>query len=431
MIKVMSNSELVKKIYNYLLNIEDEGLKNKFSRIILTLLEKGYFPGLAGIPVVKSRVSHIDGKNGVLTYRGYLAQELAEKCSYEDVCFLLLNEDLPLPDEQQRLRKEFIQNKEIEQKIAETIVSMDKNLHPMNALSAAVLLLQSADETALDVENHKRNLRKSIRLIAKFPTIIGTFRTKTPDFAADISFDSFAQYCLYCYNQKLAENEAWVDIFEKMLILHADHTMNNSTFSVRAVGSSWAGIYSSISSALNSLSGPLHGGANEQVITMLEEIGSPGNVEDYVDKKLEESEKIMGIGHRVYRTYDPRALFLKEKIIPKIFNKDDSAINDEVNPHLKKLYQVAQKLEEVTIDRLGSKNLYPNVDFWSGLVLRAMDIEPRYFTTIFALGRVMGWCSHWVEHMEVDNRIFRPTQLYDGFEQRDVLINPDEIKLED
>lgn len=427
----MSNSELIKKIYNYLLNIEDKKLKDKFSKIILTLLEKGYFPGLAGIPVVKSRVSHIDGENGILTYRGYLAQELAEKCSYEDVCFLLLNEDLPLPDEQQRLRKEFIKNKEIKQGIAEIIVKMNESLHPMNALSAAVLLLQSADKTTLDAENHKRNLSKSIRLMAKFPTIIATFRTKDPDFASDTSFNSFAQYCLYCFNQKLAQNEEWVDIFEELLILHADHTMNNSTFSVRAVGSSWAGIYSSISSALNSLSGPLHGGANERVIAMLEKIGSPENVEEYVNEKLEESEKIMGIGHRVYKTYDPRALFLKENIIPKIFDNDNSIMNKEVNPHLRKLYQVAQKLEKVTIDRLGSKDLYPNVDFWSGLVLRAMDIEPRYFTTIFALGRVMGWCSHWVEHMEVDNRIFRPTQLYDGFEKREILINPDEIKLED
>ena len=423
-----NNSRNIEKIYDFLKNIEDKELKEKYLKIILVLLEKGYFPGLAGIPVVKSRVSNIDGENGILTYRGYRIQELAEKCSYEDVSFLLLNEDLPLPEEQKQLRTQFLENKDIGQGTAETIASINNDLHPMNVLSSGVLMLQSLDKEPLEVENYNLNMKKSINLIAKFPTILGIFKSKDPDFAAGQTFDSFAEYILYCFSPELSEKEELVDMFDQFLILHADHTMNNSTFSARAVGSSQASIYSSISSAINSLSGPLHGGANERVIHMLEEIGSPENVEEYVDNKLEKGEKIMGVGHRVYRTYDPRAIYIKENILPRIFDGDNGVLKDRANDHLKQLHQVAQKLEEVVIDRLGSKKIYPNVDFWSGLVLRAMEIEPRYFTTLFALGRVMGWCAHYVEHMEVTNKIYRPTQLYDGFEEREVIISPQSMK---
>lgn len=199
--------------------------------------------------------------------------------------------------------------------------------------------------------------------------------------------------------------------------------MNNSTFSVRAVGSSKASIYASIASAINSLSGPLHGGANESVIEMLEEIGSVDDVPEYIDNKLFNKEKIMGIGHRVYKTYDPRSLFIKNNILPLIYGKDSII---EVDAELKKLYEIAKKVEKVVLNRLADKNIYPNVDFWSGLVLKAMDIEPKYFTTIFALGRIMGWVSHWVEHMEAKNRIFRPDQLYNGIGTRHILINPEE-----
>ncbi len=425
MVKKESN---LKEIYDHLFNIEDEEIRNKYSDIILTLLEKGYFPGLAGIPVVKSRVSYVDGEKGELTYRGYRVQELAEKCSYEDVCFLLLNEDLPLPEEQKKLREQFINNKDVGKAVARSIVTMDDNLHPMNMLSAGVLLLQTLDDNPHEVENYKQNLHKSINLIAKFPSLLGIFRSKDPDFARGKEFGSFAEYALHCFNPEMAEKEECVEIFEEMLILHADHTMNNSTFSARAVGSSQASIYASISSAINSLSGPLHGGANERVILMLEKIESPDKVEEYVERKLKNKEKIMGIGHRVYKTYDPRAIYIKENILPQIYGEDNQEKILDIDSELMDLYQKAKILEKVAIDRLGSKKLYPNVDFWSGLVLKALGIKPSYFTTIFALGRIMGWCSHYVEHMEVTSRIYRPTQLYDGFKPRKVLISPSKIK---
>lgn len=423
---MVKKKDVFKEIYQNLMDIEDEEKREKYTRIILTLLEKGYFPGLEGIPVVKSRVSYVDGEQGLLTYRGYKATELAEKCSYEDVCFLLLNEDLPLPEERKKLCARFMDNKEISPAVARSIVAMDDSLHPMNMLSAGVLLLQGADQNPMEVENYKQNMKRSIRLIAKLPTIIGTFRNNDPDYAAGEEFDFYAEYILYSFNPELARNKEWARMFEQLLILHADHTLNNSTFSARAVGSAQASLYSSISSAINSLSGPLHGGANERVVTMLQEIGSPDRVEEYVDEKLERGEKIMGVGHRVYRTYDPRAIFMKENLLPKIFNGQAKACSG-VDDDLYQQYETAQRLEEVVLDRLGCKRIYPNVDFWSGLVLQAMGIDPSFFTTIFALGRIMGWCAHWVEHMEVTNKIYRPTQLYDGFEERELVISPGSV----
>ncbi|MGM0502961.1 MAG: citrate/2-methylcitrate synthase, partial [Bacillota bacterium] len=236
------------------------------------------------------------------------------------------------------------------------------------------------------------------------------------NFAEGERFDSLVPYILYCFNQEYAKQDKWINIFEQLLILHMDHTMNNSTFSVRAVGSSKASIYASIATAINSLSGPLHGGANERVIKMLEEIGDPENVEAYVEEKIKNKEKIMGIGHRVYQTYDPRAKYLKENILPQIFNEEA-----DIDPELENLYNIAQQLETIALRKFASKGIYPNVDFWSGLVMKAIGIEPEYFTTIFALGRVIGWASHWVENMEVKNKIYRPKQLYDGFNKRHII----------
>ena len=188
------SSPKVEKIYDFLSNIDDEETKERYSKMILTLLEKGYFPGLAGIPVVKSTVSNIDGENGVLRYRGYRIQELAEKCSYEDVCFLLLNGDLPLPEERTNMRKRFLKNKEVDENIGSSVVSINEDLHPMNMLSAGVLMLQSEDSNPLEVTDYKQNLRKSERLIAKFPTLLGIFRNKDINFAQGKTFDRFAEY---------------------------------------------------------------------------------------------------------------------------------------------------------------------------------------------------------------------------------------------
>ncbi|MCK8825508.1 citrate/2-methylcitrate synthase [Fuchsiella alkaliacetigena] len=408
---------MLSKLNNVLSNLKDKELREKYQQILTTLFEKGYFPGLENIPVAKSGISDIDGEQGLLTFRGYPVEELAEHCSYEEVCFLLLKGDLPLTQEKNDLQQKLLANKELTNEIKETIICMSQDLHPMYMLSSGVLQLQSNDQRCFEVENYNINLESAIKLIAKLPTIIGVHRTQDSNFAQGESFESFAHYILYCFNQELAQQKEWVDLLDKLLILHADHTINNSTFSVRAVGSSQASIYASISSAINSLSGPLHGGANERVIKMFREIDSPAEVEAYIEEKIESGQKVMGIGHRVYRTYDPRALYLKNEMLPQIFAQEGMAVNSEIQ----KLYDIAQEVEKIALDKFADKGLYPNVDFWSGILIRAMRIKPEYFTTIFALGRIMGWCAHWIENMKGNNKIFRPNQLYDGFGVRHVL----------
>ncbi|MGM0368963.1 MAG: citrate/2-methylcitrate synthase [Bacillota bacterium] len=407
---------MLPKIEQALTKLDDQALEEEYLQLITTLLEKGYFPGLEGVPVAKSSISCIDGKKGLLTFRGYPVQELAKHGTYEEISFLLLKGDLPLLEERKDLTADLLANKELDPGIANTITTMSDDLHPMHMLSSSVSLLQSADQDCFEVDNYNKNLNRAVRLIAKLPTIIGTFKNKDINFADGENFDSLARYILYCFNEELAQQDKWINIFEQLLILHVDHTMNNSTFSVRAVGSSKASLYASIATAVNSLSGPLHGGANERVIKMLKEIGAPDNVESYVADKIKNKEKIMGIGHRVYKTYDPRALYLKENILPQIFNEEN-----DIDSELENLYNTAQKLEQIALNKFANKGIYPNVDFWSGLVLRAMDIKPEYFTTVFALGRIIGWTSHWVENMEVKNKIYRPKQLYDGFNTRHIV----------
>ncbi|MGE5583292.1 MAG: citrate/2-methylcitrate synthase [Bacillota bacterium] len=415
----MTEKHIEEKLSKLLEEIEDPEQKAHYFRLISTLLEKGYFPGLAEVPVVKSSISHIDGERGLLMYRGYPIEELAENCSFEQVCFLILNGDLPLLAEEEELRQKLLSQIYLPDSIKRSITGFDPNLHPMNMLSAAVLILEATDKGSAEVENHKENLERSIALIAKFPTIIGTFLNKNAEFNSNRQFKSFAEYCLFCFNPELAQDPTYVKMFEESLILHMDHTMNNSTFSARAVGSSQAGIYALISSAVNSLSGPLHGGANERVVKTLEKIGSAAAVPQHVENSLEHHQKIMGVGHRIYKTYDPRAKYFKDHILPKIFG-DPSAVRKE-NPYLWNLYETAITMEKFVQEKLGKKNLYPNVDFWSGIFYKAVGVPTEYFTTIFAIARVVGWTAHWMEQQAMGGKIYRPYQLYVGFDTRHIV----------
>ncbi len=415
----MTEKHIEDKLNKLLEHIGDPDQKEHYFRLISTLLEKGYFPGLAEVPVVKSSISHIDGERGLLMYRGYPIEELAENCSFEQVCFLILNGDLPMAAEEDELREKLLSQIYLSKDVKKTILGYNHNLHPMNMLSASVLTLEAHDKESIQVDNHKENLERSIALIAKFPTIIGTFLTKNPDFNLNRNFSSFAEYCLFCFNPGLAEDPAYVKMFEESLILHMDHTMNNSTFSARAVGSSQAGIYALISSAINSLSGPLHGGANERVVNTLEKIGSAAAVPKHVENSLDHHQKIMGIGHRIYKTYDPRAKYFKDRILPQIFS-DQEKVKQE-NPYLWNLYETAITMEKYVQDKLGKKSLYPNVDFWSGIFYKAVGAPTEFFTTIFAMARVAGWAAHWIEQQASVSKIYRPFQLYVGFDTRHIV----------
>ena len=303
--------------------------------------------------------------------------------------------------------------------ISQTILTINPKIHPMNLLSASILMLEAHDKGSHEVGNHHENLDRAICLAAKFPTIIGTFLSRDANFNKGRKFGSFAEYALFCFNPELANDPVYVKMFEESLILHMDHTMNNSTFSARAVGSSQAGIYALISSAVNSLSGPLHGGANERVVNTLEMIGAPENVPEHLENSLEHHQKIMGVGHRIYKTYDPRAKYFKDFILSKLFS-DVEKVKTE-NPELWKLYATAIAMEQFVQDKLGQKKLYPNVDFWSGIFYRAVGVPTEYFTTIFAMARVCGWTAHWIEQQDSAGKIYRPFQLYVGFDTRHIL----------
>jgi citrate synthase len=416
----MTEKLLEEKILRLLEDIDDQEQREHYSRLISTLLEKGYFPGLAEVPVIKSSISHIDGEKGLLTFRGYPVEELAESSSYETVAFLILKGDLPLESEEQEIREKLLGNVFLPKSVAQSIVGFSRNLHPMNMLSAATLLLEADDKGSCNVNDFWENYNRALALIAKFPTIIGTFLTGNPDFNKGRQFKSFAEYILFCFNPELSQNSAFVKLFEESLILHMDHTMNNSTFSARAVGSSEAGIYALISSAINSLSGPLHGGANERVVKTLTEIGSAAKVPEHVENSLEHHQKIMGVGHRIYKTYDPRARYFKDRILPQIFGDPEKVKSKDIA--LWDLYETAVTMEEFVQEKLGKKKLYPNVDFWSGIFYKAAGVQPEYFTTIFAIARVVGWTAHWIEQCNAgSNKIYRPYQLYVGFDTRHIL----------
>ena len=210
----MTEKHIEEKLNKLLEHIDDQECQAHYFRLISTLLEKGYFPGLAEVPVVKSSISHIDGERGILMYRGYPVEELAENCSFESVCYLILNGDLPLASEEEELRQKLLAQVYLPDDVKQSIVHFNPDLHPMNMLSAAVLLLEAVDKESIRVENHRENLERSICLIAKFPTIIGTFLTKNPDFNGNRIFRSFAEYCLFCFNPGLSGEPQFFKMFE-------------------------------------------------------------------------------------------------------------------------------------------------------------------------------------------------------------------------
>ena len=360
--------------------------------------------GLAGVPVAKSKISSIDGEKGILRYRGFAIEELSEKSNFAETCFLLIYGQLPNRNELEEFSADISLHRRLKYKIIDLIKNLPENGHPMDATQALVAVLgmfypfETKDFTRTEVQ------RIAItRLIAKMPTIVAAFhRMRYGDLALSPRDDlSTAANFLYMLTEVEPEPDK-ARIMEIALILHMEHTMNASTFSARVTASTLADPFTVISSAVGTLTGPLHGGANEQVLSMLQEIGDIKNVENVIDKKLKNKEKIMGFGHRVYKVKDPRASIL-QKLAEELFLKYGS------NP----LYDIALKVEEIMADRVGTKGIYPNVDFYSALVYDKLGIQADLYTPIFAMARVVGWLAHWVEQVS-DNRIYRPKAIYIG-----------------
>jgi citrate synthase len=361
-----------------------------------------FVPGLAGVPAAKSSVSSIDGERGVLEFRGIKIEELAAKSTFEESAYLLLFGSLPTEGQLARFNDDLRHHRRIKFRIVDLLKTLPESAHPMESLQAAAAGL-GAFYPGRDAENAPERYWSAVRLIAKFPTIVAAIqriRHGDEPISPNDDLGHVANF-LYMLNDRVPDPDD-VSLLEAALILHMDHTMNASTFTARVVGSTLADPYSVVSSAVGALMGPLHGGANERVLSLLDRIGSAEAVETKVKEMLDSGEKIMGFCHRVYHVKDPRAIVLQSLAEARYARRG-------LNPH----YPIALELEKVLTERLGDRGIYPNVDFYSGCVYETLGIPKDLFTPLFAIARVAGWLAHWLEQME-DNRIFRPTQVYTG-----------------
>ena len=363
-----------------------------------------YIPGLAGVPAARSSICLIDGSVGKLQYRGYPIEVLAERCSYEEVAYLLVFGRLPTTTQLDEFRNQMIAERGLKFRIIDLLKTLPESGEPMDALTAAVAamgMFYKGDHIA-DPEFLRLSV---IRLLAKVPTIVAAWdRIRKGDDPIKPSTElGHAANFLYMLEGKVPTSLA-VKVFDVALILHAEHSMNASTFTARVTGSTLTDPYAVVASAIGSLAGPLHGGANEQVLSTLDGISdrSANGIRRWAEDRLARKEKVMGFGHRVYKVKDPRATIL-QGLATQLFAKFGSTPE----------YDVAVELETQMADLVGGKGIYPNVDFYSGIVYQKLGIPTDLFTPIFAISRVAGWLAHLLEQLE-GNRIFRPTQIWVG-----------------
>jgi len=376
-----------------------------------------YLPGLAGVPATKSNISDIDGEKGVLYYRGYPIEQLAKHSSFEETTLLLLDGELPTAEALAEFDAQLRDNRQIKYHINELMKTLPATGHPMDMLQTAVSSLAmfypgneclTGGKNICEDMNYIHNM--TVKIIARMASIVAMWQHLRNGYEPPMPREDLthAENFLYMLNREEAD-PLLVKIMDVCLILHAEHTINASTFSAVVTGSTLTSPYSVIAAAIGTLSGPLHGGANQRVLEMLKEIGSPDKAAAYIDNRLANKQVIWGFGHREYKTKDPRATILQGLVAELL-----EARGGEVNP----LMEIALEVEKVAEDRLAHKGVYANVDFYSGILYNEMGIPADQFTTIFAISRSAGWLAHWREQLS-DNRIFRPTQVYSGHPPRD------------
>ena len=359
-------------------------------------------PGLEGVPVTNSGICEINGTEGKLNYRGYPISELAQKSSFLETAFLLIWGELPTASELQKFEEDVQMHRRVSFRIRDMLKCFPESGHPMDALQASAASL-GLFYSRRAIDDPKYIYDAVVRLIAKIPTMVAAFEQirKGDDPIQPQDDLPYSSNFLYMLTEK-EPNPLAARVFDRCLILHAEHSLNASTFSARVTASTLTDPYAVVASAVGTLAGPLHGGANEDVIAMLEEIGIPDKASSFLSEAIAKKRKIMGFGHREYRVKDPRATILQdfaEELFSE-FGKDE-------------MYEVAKTLEKEAISRLGPKGIFPNVDFYSGLVYRKLGIPRDLFTPVFAISRVAGWLAHWREQLGA-NRIFRPSQIYEG-----------------
>ena len=374
-------------------------------------------PSYGTTAAASSAITELDGENGILRYRGYPIEQLAEKSTYLEVAYLLIHGELPTAEQYDAWVHEITYHTYIHEHIRKRFLEgFHYDAHPMGMLVSSVAALSTFYPEAKDIDDTDIRMKQVVRLIAKLPTLAAAahrFSVGMPFVYPDNSLDFATNFLSMMF--KVAEDRFECDprltrALDILFILHADHEQNCSTTAARVVGSSHADPYSTIAAACAGLYGPRHGGANEAVLNMLTEIGSYDRIDDFIKGVKQGSGRLMGFGHRVYKSYDPRAKIIKEAAY-NVFEVTGK------NP----LLDIALKLEEVALadDYFVSRKLYPNVDFYSGLIYQAMGFPVEMFTVMFAIPRVSGWLSHWLEALQQNARISRPRQLYIGAPERD------------
>ena len=361
--------------------------------------------GLEGVYFTESTICKVDGQAGRLYYRGYSIEELCKKSNFSEVTFLLLNGKLPNRAELQAFNQAMASERSLPKGMVDYIRESAQKMHPMDVLRTCISMLPAYDAGAYD-GSPQANMRKSAMIISKSASIvaaIGRARRNGDYIAPDPSLGHIENF-LYMLNGKKPTPEA-AGILDTMFILHAEHSSNASTFGVIVAGSTLADLYAAITAGVAVLKGPLHGGADEASLSMMQAIGSPDNTEKYIEDALAGKQKIMGFGHRVYKTYDPRARIVKGYL---------ESLQSSSSPELKTLSQIAVRAEKLMIDKLGAaKGIWPNIDFFAGPVYVSIGIPKELFTPIFAAARTSGWCAHMLEYWQ-NNRLLRPLEEYTG-----------------
>ncbi|MBY0176333.1 MULTISPECIES: citrate synthase [Curtobacterium] len=378
--------------------------------------------GFVNTGSTKSAITYIDGDQGILRYRGYPIDQVASNCTFLEVAWLLIYGELPSPSELDAFDSRIRRHTLLHEDLRRLFDALPHSAHPMSVLSSAVSALSTYYEDDMDVDDPEKVELQTVRLLAKLPVIAAYAHKKAigqaflyPD--NSLSFvDNFLRLNFGTMAEPYQPNPVLSKALDRLLILHEDHEQNASTATVRLVGSTKANMFASISAGINALYGPLHGGANEAVLEMLQQIKDSGEpVTRFVErvKNKERGVKLMGFGHRVYKNYDPRAKLVKEsadEVLEALGVQDD-------------LLDIAKELEQIALEDeyFVSRKLYPNVDFYTGIIYKAMGFPPRMFTVLFAIGRLPGWIAQWRElNNDPLNKIGRPQQLYVGYPERDL-----------
>ncbi len=378
-----------------------------------------YDPGFTSTASCSSEITYIDGEEGILLHRGYAIAELAKNTDFMDVCYLLLHGELPSPEEKEHFDTDITRHTMLHEQLVRFYSGFMRSAHPMAVMVGVVGALSAFYHDSTDINDPIQRMIAAHRLIAKMPTI-GAYAYKYSlgqPFMQPLNNLTYSENLLRLMfavpTEDFDVNPVLARAIDRILILHADHEQNASTSTVRLAGSSDANPFACVAAGIASLWGPAHGGANEAVLNMLNEIGTKDRIQKYVKKAQDPEDRfrLMGFGHRVYKNYDPRAAVMRETCHEVL---EELGISDP-------MLELAMELERIALEDsyFVDKKLYPNVDFYSGIILRALGFPTNMFTVLFAIGRTVGWISHWKEMMESsESRIGRPRQLYVGKEQR-------------